>query len=63
MSTLAEQALSLSREAVLALSAQRGEPHWMRDLRLRCWEIYEATPDPTARDEEWRRTDIRCLAP
>ncbi|HXT38283.1 MAG TPA: Fe-S cluster assembly protein SufD [Chloroflexota bacterium] len=63
MSTLTEQASSLSREAVLALSAQRGEPNWMRDLRLRCWEIYEATPAPTARDEEWRRTDIRWLAP
>lgn len=63
MSTLTEPSPSLSRDAVLALSVRRGEPDWMRDLRLHCWDVYEATPAPTAKDEEWRRTDVRWLAP
>jgi Fe-S cluster assembly protein SufD len=33
----------------------------MRDLRLHCWETFEALPLPTNKDEEWRRTDLRWL--
>src|SRR4028118_2172704 len=55
------QARGFSREAVEALSRAKGEPDWVREARLRSWETYEATPMPTARDEEWRRTSIRQL--
>jgi Fe-S cluster assembly protein SufD len=55
------QARGFSREAVEALSRAKGEPDWVREARLRSWETYEATPMPTARDEEWRRTSIRAL--
>jgi Fe-S cluster assembly protein SufD len=51
----------LSREAVEAISRQKGEPAWMRDFRLAAWEVYEALPMPSRRDEEWRRTDLSGL--
>lgn len=54
-------ALGFTREAVEALSAAKGEPDWVRDARLKAWDVYEATPMPTARDEAWRRTSIRGL--
>src|SRR6476469_6382421 len=55
------QARGFTREAVEALSRAKGEPAWVLEARLKAWEIYEATPMPTARDEEWRRTSIRAL--
>ncbi|MDP9374086.1 MAG: Fe-S cluster assembly protein SufD [Chloroflexota bacterium] len=59
--TEAPQLEGFSREAVEALSRAKGEPDWMRELRLAAWEIYEATPMPTTQDEEWRRTSLRGL--
>ncbi len=50
-----------SREAVEALSRQKGAPDWVRDARLQAWETYESLPLPTRQDEEWRRTDLRRL--
>lgn len=50
---------TFSREAVEQLSQQLGEPEWMRDFRLRAWEIYDQAPLPTTQDEAWRRTDLR----
>ncbi|HEX5504300.1 MAG TPA: Fe-S cluster assembly protein SufD [Thermomicrobiales bacterium] len=50
-----------SREAVEALSRAAGEPDWLREARLAAWETYEATPLPSLRDEQWRRTSIRQL--
>ncbi|HUE76259.1 MAG TPA: Fe-S cluster assembly protein SufD [Chloroflexota bacterium] len=50
-----------SRAAVLELSHAKNEPAWMRDFRLAAWDIYERTPMPDRRQEEWRRTDIRAL--
>jgi Fe-S cluster assembly protein SufD len=35
------------------------EPAWLRQRRLRAWEVYEYTPMPTTRLEEWRHTDLR----
>ena len=55
------QLKGFSREAVLALSAAKGEPEWVRDWRLAAWETYERLPMPTRSDEEWRRTDLRQL--
>ena len=50
------QAPDYSRADVEALSDKNNEPQWLRDLRLKSWEIYEATPMPQM-EEEWRRTD------
>ena len=55
------QQRGFSREAVEALSRAKGEPDWALAARLRAWEIYEATPMPSLREEEWRRTSIRML--
>ncbi len=50
-----------SRSMVEAISARRGEPAWMLERRLAAWEVFERTPWPTLKDEDWRRTDIRPL--
>ncbi|MCB0034810.1 MAG: SufD family Fe-S cluster assembly protein, partial [Anaerolineales bacterium] len=50
-----------TKEAVKELSAYLNEPEWMLDLRLNAFEVYEQTPMPTLKDEEWRRTNIRRL--
>ena len=50
-----------SREAVDELSHRRGEPDWLREMRVAAWETYESIPMPKRTDEEWRRTDIRFL--
>jgi Fe-S cluster assembly protein SufD len=35
-----------------------GEPEWLRERRLHAWDVYERTPMPTTRLEEWRYTDL-----
>ena len=39
----------------------RDEPAWLRERRRAAFEFFSATPLPSLRDEEWRRTDIRGL--
>ena len=34
------------------------EPNWLRERRQHAWEIYEKTPMPTTKLEEWRYTDL-----
>lgn len=36
-----------------------GEPEWLRERRQHAWGVYEQTPMPTTRLEEWRYTDLR----
>lgn len=36
-----------------------GEPEWLRERRMHAWDVYERTPMPTTRLEEWRYTDLR----
>lgn len=50
---------AFNREAVERLGA--AEPEWLRGLRLAAWEVYEHTPLPTRKLEEWRYTDVRLL--
>jgi len=52
---------TFTRESVEKLSTSLDEPAWMREFRLRAFEIYESLPVPTTKDEPWRRTDIRRL--
>jgi Fe-S cluster assembly protein SufD len=42
-------ATGFTRDAVVELSRQRGEPEWMLQKRLEAWEIYERTPAPLGR--------------
>jgi Fe-S cluster assembly protein SufB len=37
----------LNEKVVLEISAQKGEPEWMRDFRLKALKIYNAKPMPT----------------
>ena len=48
-----------SKEAVEELSGRLEEPTWMRDFRLKAWEVQNQMPMPTMKDEPWRRTDLR----
>src|SRR6185312_5245701 len=39
----------------------RDEPSWLVERRREAFARFRAFPWPSARDEEWRRTDIRAL--
>ncbi len=48
-------------EAVSAATVERlsaGEPVWLGERRMEAWGIYERTPMPTTKLEEWRYTDL-----
>lgn len=59
-SSLAASGAVFSREAVEALAASG--PDWLAERRRHAWDVYEATPMPTTRAEEWRYTQISKLA-
>ena len=40
---------------------ERDEPSWLTDRRREAFARFQAFAWPTARDEEWRRTDIRAF--
>ena len=46
-----------NRDRVKTYSAP--EPAWLKERRLHAWEVYEKTPMPTTRLEEWRYTDLK----
>ena len=48
---------ALNRTAVEAHAS--GEPEWLRARRLHAWDVYERTPLPTTRLEQWRYTDLK----
>lgn len=52
---------TIARETVEELASRLDEPAWLVDLRLAARELYLQTPNPTERDEDWRRTDIGAL--
>ncbi len=35
------------------------DPSWLRERRAHAWDVYEETPLPTTRLEEWRYTDLK----
>ena len=50
---------AFTRENVVKLSAHLNEPQWMLERRLVAFDLFEALPMPTTKDDAWRRTDIR----
>ena len=48
---------TLNLDRVKAFSAP--EPTWLKERRLHAWKVYEQTPMPTTRLEEWRYTDLK----
>lgn len=47
---------ALNGDAVAKRS--QGEPEWLQKRRKHAWGVYEDTPMPTTRLEEWRYTDL-----
>ncbi|HEU5117521.1 MAG TPA: Fe-S cluster assembly protein SufD [Isosphaeraceae bacterium] len=47
--------------ALDAFTKGRDEPAWLAARRREALAIFQASPWPTLRDEEWRRTDIRAF--
>jgi Fe-S cluster assembly protein SufD len=50
-----------TEEAFHAFLKERDEPSWLIERRKEAFRVLQATPWPTARDEEWRRTDVRAF--
>jgi Fe-S cluster assembly protein SufD len=48
-------------EAFQRFVQTRDEPSWLIERRREAFDRFRAFPWPSARDEEWRRTDIRGL--
>lgn len=59
--SVASVQVGFSQEAFDEFLAQRNEPGWLTDLRRSAWAKFQELPMPSARDEEWMRTDIRLL--
>ncbi len=57
----AKVANTIARERVDGLTLSNGEPQWLKESRLSAWETYLQTAMPTARDEDWRKTEIDSL--
>ena len=50
-----------TQETFDAFLATRDEPAWLSELRSAAWARFCELDMPTARDEEWMRTDIRLF--
>lgn len=61
MAAPAAAAAALDAAAIARLSDARGEPDWLRDLRLAWWARAEELGWPTGAEEEWRRVSLRDL--
>lgn len=51
---------AINRGAADARAA--ASPEWLREKRLHAWQVYEDTPFPTRKLEEWRYTDVSQFA-
>jgi len=52
-----------TEDAFEAFLRHRDEPSWLTDRRREAFARFQAFAWPSARDEEWRRTDIRAWKP
>ncbi|HDK35258.1 MAG TPA: hypothetical protein ENG82_00020, partial [Bacteroidetes bacterium] len=57
METILKQE-ELFKQTVMEISEQLAEPQWLRKRRLRALKIFNRTPWPTGKEEEWRKTKI-----
>jgi len=48
---------ALNRDAVEQVAEV--EPQWLHQRRMDAWDVYERTPMPTTRLEQWRYTDLK----
>jgi Fe-S cluster assembly protein SufD len=61
MSLTTDATTGFTQDAFEAFLAARDEPGWLTDIRTSAWQKFNELPMPSARDEEWMRTDIRLL--
>lgn len=47
---------TFDRTALEAISRAWDEPRWLREFRVRAWEVFARLPPPEPTDEAWRRT-------
>ena len=57
-STIAIEGVTEALNASAVEAASAGEPAWLKARREHAWKVYEETPMPTTRLEEWRYTDL-----
>ena len=58
---LEEEASAIPLDDSAVESVSRGVPTWLTSRRRHAWSVYENTPLPTTRSEEWRYTDLSRL--
>ena len=56
---LTSKAAGFTEETFKAFLRERDEPSWLTERRREAFARFQASAWPSARDEEWRRTDIR----
>jgi Fe-S cluster assembly protein SufD len=61
LQTSNSQTTGFTEESFKAFLRTRDEPSWLIDRRREAFARFQAFAWPTARDEEWRRTDIRSF--
>ncbi len=57
--TIATEGVTDALNAAAVERVSLGEPEWLRERRAEAWAVYERTPMPTTKLEEWRYTDLR----
>ncbi len=60
-SLMSQAKTGFTEDAFEVFLRQRDEPSWLLERRREAFARYQAFAWPSARDEEWRRTDIRAL--
>jgi Fe-S cluster assembly protein SufD len=53
--------MSLTATAPVSREAEQNWPAWFQDQQVAAWSDYEATRDPTRKDEPWRFSNIGAL--
>lgn len=57
--TLAVEGVTSALNAGAVERLSDGEPAWLAERRADAWAVYERTPMPSTRLEEWRYTDLK----
>jgi Fe-S cluster assembly protein SufD len=53
--------MSVTAVELVSKEAEQNWPAWFQDQQASAWADYEATPDPTRKDEPWRFSNIGAL--